>query len=308
MKTFSQKLRLMGSDFELVVVTDNQSSANVYLNAAILEIQRIEDLLSEFKPDSETSRINDNAGIAPINVSEEVYQIIKRAISISSLTQGAFDISMAPLKKIYQFKNTDFNLPSENELASHLALTGYKNIQLIQNCKVFLPVKGMALSFAAIGKGYAADQVKKRWKEMGLENGVISAAGDLCALGRNASGEIWKIGVANPDNTSENIAYMPVFNMAVATSGDYEQYFIFNNERYSHTINPVNGRPCKALKSVTVVSPSAELSDALATAVYVLGIEKGLFLIDQLPQTHSLIVDEFNKVHLSGNSIFEYET
>lgn len=308
MKAFSQKLRLMGSDFELVVVSNNQSSADVYLNAAVLEIQRIENLLSEFKPDSETSIINENAGIAPVNVSDEVFQIISRAISISSLTQGAFDISMAPLKKIYQFKNSDFNLPSEKDLTSHLALTGYKNIQLSQDNTVFLPHKGMAISFAAIGKGYAADQVKKLWKSMGLHNGVISAAGDLCAIGRNADGQIWKIGVANPDNTAENIAWLPVSNMAVATSGDYEQYFIYNNERYSHTINPVNGRPCKSLKSVTVISPSAELSDALATAVYVLGIEKGLFLIDQLPNTHSLIVDENNKVHLSGNSIFEYET
>lgn len=308
METFSQKLRLMGSDFELVVVSESQSSADVYLNAAILEIQRIENILSEFKQNSETSLINDNAGIAPVYVSEEVFQIISRAISISGLTQGAFDVSMAPLKKIYQFKNRDFNLPSEKDLASHLALTGYKKIQLYPDNKVFLPHKGMAISFAAIGKGYAADQVKKLWRAMGLENGVISAAGDLCAMGRNANGQIWKIGVANPENTSENIAWMPVYNMAVATSGDYEQYFMFDNERYSHTINPVNGRPCKSLKSVTVISPSAELSDALATAVYVLGIEKGLFLVDQLPNTHSLIVDEFNKVHLSRNSIFEYET
>ncbi|MFM6982832.1 MAG: FAD:protein FMN transferase, partial [Chitinophagaceae bacterium] len=205
------------------------------------------------------------------------------------------------------FRNAEFQLPNDFVIQSCLKLTGYKKIQLSHHNSVFLPEPGMSISFAAIGKGYAADQVKKLWKGMGLENGVISAAGDLCTLGHNASGNVWKIGVANPLNSAENIAWIPISDAAIATSGDYEQYFMFNHERYSHTINPVNGKPCKSLRSVSVISPSAELSDALATAVYVLGIENGLFLINQLPGTHTLIVDEFNKVHLSENSIFEYE-
>lgn len=297
----------MGSDFELVVVCKHSSKAEIFLNAAIKEIQRIENVLSEFKTDSETSLINNNAGISPVAVSDEVFQLIKRAISISQLTQGAFDITMAPLKKIYQFNNAEFQLPIDAVIKSQLNLIGYKKLQLSHENSVFLPEAGMSLSFAAIGKGYAADQVKKLWINMGLENGVISAAGDLCAMGLNASGDVWKIGVANPFNSSENIAWIPIKNAAIATSGDYEQFFMFNNERYSHTINPVNGKPCKFIKSVSVISPSAELSDALATAVYVQGIENGLFLINQLPGTHALIVDELNKVHLSENSIFEYE-
>ncbi len=297
----------MGSDFQFVLVCNDQSSAQHFFQLAVDEIKRIETLLTEFSPNSQTSLINANAGIMPVSVDEEVYQLIKRAIQLSQLTQGAFDITMKPFKSIYKFENGNFSMPSDNTIASIKNLIGYDKIRLLEQNSVFLPLQGMAISFAGIGKGYAADKVRDLWKKHGLQNAVVSASGDLCAIGHNDEGMPWRIGVAHPDQTSVNIANLNISDAAIASSGNYEQYFMFNNKRYGHTINPITGKPCLSLKSVSVVSPSAELSDALATAVYVMGPEKGLFLINQLPATHALIVDDFNTIHISENSIFEYE-
>lgn len=307
MPSFSFHQRLMGSDFQFVLVDNDQASAQHFFQLAVDEVKRIENLLTEFSPGSQTSLINDYAGIRPVSVDEEVYQLIQRALQLSKLTQGAFDITIKPFKSIYKFDNDNFSMPSDESIASVKSLIGYEKIRLLENNSVFLPLKGMAISFAGIGKGYAADKVRDLWKNHGLKHAVVSASGDLCAMGLNDEGKPWRIGVAHPDNTSTNIAQVNISDAAVASSGNYEQFFIFNNKKYGHTINPITGKPCLSLKSVTVVSPSAELSDALATAVYVMGAEKGCFLINQLPATHTLIVDDFNTVHLSENSIFEYE-
>jgi thiamine biosynthesis lipoprotein len=296
----------MGSDFELVLLCETAESAKSMFQVAIDEIQRIENLLSEFKPDSETALINASSGTEPVQVSEEVYKLIKRSIQLSEISQGAFDISIGALKSLYQFKNADFQLPPIDVLNRQLLKTGFKKVQLLKDCHVFLPVKGMALTFAGIGKGYAADRVKELWLANDVGSGVISASGDMCVIGKNEHDLPWQIGIAHPDSPNQNIANIPMSNGAIATSGDYEQYFMYNNKRFSHTINPLSGWPCLSLKSVSVVSPSAELSDALATAVYVMGIDNGLHMINQLPNTHALIVDEFNTIHLSEYSIFEH--
>lgn len=297
----------MGSDFQFVLVAKDEASAQYFFQLAVDEILRIENLLTEFSPDSQTSLINANAGIKPVFVDEEVFQLIQRAMQLSQLTQGAFDITMKPFKSIYKFDNANFSMPSDATIVSLKTLIGYEKIRLLENNTVFLPLKGMAISFAGIGKGYAADKVRDLWKKHGLKHAVVSASGDLCAMGLNDDGLPWRIGIAHPDQTSANIVNINISDAAVASSGNYEQYFIYNNKKYGHTINPLTGKPCLSLKSVTVVSPSAELSDALATAVYVMGPEKGLFLINQLPATHALIVDDFNTIYLSENSIFEYE-
>lgn len=296
----------MGSDFELVLLCETAETAQIMFQLAIDEIQRIENVLSEFKPDSDTGLINASAGIKSVQISDEVYKLIERSIQLSEISQGAFDISMGALKSLYQFKNADFTLPPVDDIKKRLNKTGFKKIQLLNDGHVFLPVKGMALTFAGIGKGYAADRVKDLWLANGVINGVISASGDMCVIGKNMDGLPWQIGVAHPDRPNQNIASIPLSNGAIATSGDYEQFFMYNNKRYSHTINPLNGWPCLSLKSVSVISPSAELSDALATAVYVMGIDNGLHMVNQLPNTHALIVDEFNTIYLSENSIFEH--
>jgi FAD:protein FMN transferase len=293
--------KLMGCAFELIVGSKDSVEANHLLGIGIQEIKRIEEKLSEFKESSILSQINRNAGIKPVKVDEEVFSLLIRCQKIASLTQGAFDISVGPLKKKYNFKNSTFAMPPQNEIDAALQVVGFEKIILNEkNTEVFLPHVGMHISFAAIGKGYAADCVKKIWIEMGVTSGVISASGDLTTIGTRLNGKSWDVGIAHPDNKKKVALHIPVVNSSVATSGDYEQFFLHKGIRYSHNINPKTGFPIKGIKSVSIISHSAELSDALATAVYVMGVEVGLHLVNQLPHVHGIIIDDKNKSFYSN--------
>jgi FAD:protein FMN transferase len=293
--------KLMGCAFELIVGSHDSVEANHLLETGIQEIKRIEEALSEFKENSVVSRINRNAGVKPVKVDDEVFSLLQRCQKIAAMTQGAFDISVGPLKKKYNFKNAQFKLPTETEVQDVLKLVGFEKIILdkVSN-EVFLPKQGMHISFAAIGKGYAADCVKKTWLDLGVTSGVISASGDLTTIGTRPNGFPWDVGIANPDQKNDVAFHIPVVNSSVATSGDYEQFFMHKGIRYSHNINPITGFPVKGIKSVSIISQSAELSDALATAVYVMGIDVGLYLLNQLPQVHGIIIDDMNRSFYSN--------
>lgn len=296
----------MGSVFELKIIDKNQKKITENLQLGINEIKRLENLLTEFDDASYTSLININAGKSAIKVPDEVFQIIQRSIHLSSLTSGYFDISVGPLKKLYRFKNETFEMPSKKSITKTLQKVGYTYIELNSNEQtVFLRRPQMHISFAAIGKGYAADAVKQLWNKNGIDSGYVNASGDLTAFGYNENNKFWSVGIANPDDQENILFYVPLNNASVATSGDYEQHFTYNNERYSHNINPKTGSPIKGIKSVSVFSPSAELSDALATAVYAMGAKKGIDFINQLPQTHAIIIDEKNVVNFSKDLQYE---
>jgi thiamine biosynthesis lipoprotein len=297
---FKRQVRLMGCAFEFIVCTEDDSG-NEWIDEAILEVKRIENLLTEFSDTSQTTLINRNAGTSSVVVDEEVYAIIKRAKNISQFTQGAFDITAGALHKLYNFRGREFKMPEADTIRKTLVRVGYHKINLLKGNQVYLTQREMHIGFGAIGKGYAADKIKKMLLQRGIRNGVINASGDLTAWGTRSDGSAWKVGIADPDDPSRTIAWIPVHNASVATSGDYEQYFEWNGERYSHAIDPKSGRPVKGIKSVTIAGPSAELSDALATAVMIMGVEVGLHFVEQLPQTHCLIVDDHNKIFTSRN-------
>ena len=160
---------------------------------------------------------------------------------------------------------------------------------------------GMHIGFGAIGKGYAAYKTMKLMQQKGVSGGVINASGDLCAWGTKHDGSHWNAGIANPDSPNEILLWLQLNGLSIATSGNYEQYFELNGVRYAHNINPRNGRPVTGIKSVSIISPHAELCDALATAVTVMGVDRGLRLINQLPQTHCIIIDDRDQMHFSNN-------
>ncbi len=306
MKEFSVRCRLMGSAFELMIADDRDDFAQRMLQEGLEEIRRIENLLSEFIPSSSTSLLNLHAANGPVNTDPECFALIERALMISGITDGCFDITVSPLKKLYAFKNDTFRLPSRKLINEALEKTGYQKIKLFkQSCSVQFLHPGVQISFAAIGKGYASDQVKKHWIANGVKSGFINASGDLNAFGSRPDGSAWKIGIANPADKNQVLMHIPLHNASAATSGDYEQYFTFRNSRYSHNINPFTGLPLTGIQSVTVFAPKAELSDALATAVYVKGVAEGLSFINQLPHTHCIIIDENQKVHFSKNLQYE---
>jgi thiamine biosynthesis lipoprotein len=289
--------RLMGSEFELIVVEKDHETGYQRLQEGVDEIRRIEHLLTEFSESSETAMLNKHAGEKPVTVDPEVWQLIKRCVHLSALTQGAFDITAGVLKKLYRFKERGTGFPPAQVIKDTLHRTGYRHLRLLPNHQVFLTQPGMHIAFGAIGKGYAADKVKALWKAAGVRAGVINASGDLTAWGRQPDGTPWKIGIADPGHPDDYLRWLPVDNASVATSGNYEQYIEVGGIRYSHNIDPRTGLPIRGVQSVTIISPSAELSDALATAVTVMGKDAGFHLIHQLPDTHAILIDDQNHVY-----------
>lgn len=299
---FKKVVKLMGSRFDITIVAKNEEIANGYINDAIDEITRIEKLISSWDPNSKTSKINKNAGIKPTEVNEELFSLIERAIQVSKITNGAFDITYASIDKIWRFDGSMKEMPSKESIAKSVAKVGYKNIVLDkENRTVFLKLKGMKIGFGALGKGYAADKVKAMMIEKGVKAGIINASGDLTTWGKQPDNKDWMVGITNPLNKDKVFSWFPVIDAAVATSGNYEKYVEFNGKRYTHIIDPRTGYPASGLVSVTVFSSSGELCDALATSIFITGTEIGLDMINQLNGVECVIVDENNKVHTSNN-------
>jgi len=303
MPSFKKTARLMGNQFEFTVITASENEAEKLFEVAITEIQRIEKLLTTFSNDSITAKINEMAGIQAVEVDEEVFQLIKRAQFISKITQGAFDISYGSLdKKFWNFDLQMTSLPNPNEAKKSVALINYENIILDEtNQTVFLKNKGMRIGFGGIGKGYAAEMAKKKLIEANVESGIVNASGDLSAWGFQENGEPWTIGIADPNQKNAIFSAFKITNRAVATSGNYEKFVIINNKKYSHTIDPKTGYPVSGIKSVTILAENAEIADALATPVTVMGIDIGLDFINQLKNIGCIIVDDNNKTYFSNN-------
>ena len=292
----------MGSDFEITAVHAQEAAARSAIDAAWAEIDRIEAMISSWREDSETSEVNRNAGIRPVQVSPELFRLIRRAIKVSELTHGAFDITFAAAGDLWDFRADDPEVPSEEAIETVLRSVGYRKIHLDDEGQtVFLENRGARIGFGAIGKGYAANRAVFVLKEHGVRGGLVSAGGDLVAFGRREDGEPWSIAIAHPRDRKRVLARIPLTEQAVVTSGDYEQYFIHEGRRYAHIIDPRTGWPASGLQAVTVICPDAELADALATATFVLGIEEGLALVERMEGVDALFVTETGEVRSTSN-------
>lgn len=292
----------MGSRFEITVVADNSNEADVYIQSAVEEIERIERLISSWDSSSQTSEINRNAGVTPVKVADELFTLIERSIRLSELTDGAFDITYASMDKLWKFDGSMTSMPTKDEISASVAKIGYRNILLDKQKKtVFLKQKGMKIGFGGIGKGYAADQAKALLISEGVSGGIINASGDMNTWGKQPNGSDWKVAITNPLNKNKAFALLPLNNAAVVTSGNYEKYVEFNGIRYTHIIDPRTGYPCTGVISVTVFAPKAELADALATSVFVMGKDTGLDRINQLPNIECIIIDEQGNILTSNN-------
>ena len=295
----------MGSRFDITVVANSQENGDRYLQMAIGEITRIEKIISSWDPQSETSEINRNAGIRPVAVSKELFQLIDRACAVSKLTKGAFDISYASMDALWKFDGTMTEKPSSTQIKASVKKVGFQNIKLNkEKSSVFLKNKGMKIGFGAIGKGYAADKARSLLQSKGIKGGLINASGDLNAWGKQANGNDWMVAITNPMNKKKAFSWMPVNNSAVVTSGNYERFVIFEGLRYAHIIDPRTGMPSTGIQSVTVFTKNAELADALSTALFVMGVETGLDFANQLRGVECVFVDNDNQLHRSENIQF----
>ncbi len=293
----------MGNIFTITVVSENADFAQKNIQLAIEEIQRIEALFTTYNTESQTYIINKNAGIEPVKVDEEVFNLIQRSLHISKITQGAFDISYGSIdKSLWNFDKKMTKLPSPETALKMVHLINYKNIILdSEKHTVFLKKKGMRIGFGGIGKGYAAEMAKEKLIKNQVKSGIINASGDLTAWGLQPNGKPWTIGIANPDMPNDAFSYLEISDKAIATSGNYEKFITIDGKKYSHTIDPKTGLPITGIKSVTVISNNAEFADAMATPIAVMGIENGLFLVNQLPHLYCIIIDDNNKIYTSKN-------
>ena len=297
---------LMGNQFEISAVSLSEYEANRSIDAAINEIKRIEKLLTTYHDSSETNLINRNAGIAAVTVSEEIFNLIERSIRISGVTQGAFDITYGSIdKSLWNFDTQMKSLPDKETAKEMVRLINYRNIMLDrENTTVFLKEKGMRIGFGGIGKGYAAEMAKNTMQQLGITSGIVNASGDLTTWGVQPNGEEWTIGIANPNILGEVFSFLKISGLAVATSGNYEKFIVIDGKKYSHTIDPRTGLPVTGIKSVTVITKNAEIADAMATPVTIMGVKPGLHMINQMKDIEVIIIDDFDKIHHSNNIRF----
>lgn len=295
--------RLMGNRFEISAVSEDETWAQARIDEAIAEIQRIEALFTTFNDNSQTNRINANAGISPVKVDREVFELVRRSLRISEVTQGAFDITYGSIdKSLWNFDTQMTALPDPKTARQMVRLINYRNVILDEaEGSVFLKEKGMRIGFGGIGKGYAAEMAKRLMIQRGVENGIVNASGDLTTWGTQPNGEPWTIGIAHPDAKEQPFSYFNISNISVATSGNYEKYVMIGGKKYSHTIDPKTGLPVSGIKSVTIICPNAEIADAMATPVTVMGVRVGLDLINQMQGMACVIIDDTNRVFTSKN-------
>lgn len=303
--TVQKVLKLMGTRFEITVVAPNEEIGYINIDEAVSEIQRIEKIISSWDESSETSLINKNAGIKPVKVSPELFGLIERSIRISALTDGAFDITYASMDQIWKFDGSMKAMPNESDIKKSITKIGYQKIILdAEKSTVYLPEPGMKIGFGAIGKGYAADRAKQLLVSKGVKGGIINASGDLTTWGTKVTGEKWLVGITNPLNKERVFGWLPIVESAVATSGNYEKYITLNGKKYSHIIDPRTGYPTSGISSVSIFAKQAEVCDALATAVFILGRDVGLHMINQINGVEAIIVDAENKIHKSSGIMF----
>ncbi|MGC8602237.1 MAG: FAD:protein FMN transferase [Desulfomonilaceae bacterium] len=292
----------MGTLVEITVTGPSDKLQDV-VNAAFDEIKRIEDMAS-FHKESQLSRINQNAGISPVKVQPELISLIQNSLEISRLSDGAFDPTIGAVAKLWNFSETGApRLPAEVEIKQALKKVGWQKVQLFrEENQVFLPEKGMALDLGGIAKCYALIRAEEVVKSMGIKSALLNAGGDIAAFGGREPGVPWKIGVQDPRDNSGIAAVVEIESGMVYTSGDYERFFEENGQRYHHILDPKTGYPATGVESVTIVAPDGTRNEGIPAAVFVLGPEKGMRLIEHFKNISCLIIDSEGKFILSPNA------
>jgi thiamine biosynthesis lipoprotein len=293
--------RAMGTEVSFAVWTSDEAGALRAIDAGFAEIDRLERMMTTWRDDSDVSRVNHNAGVAPVKVSPETIEVIDAAAHSSEISNGAFDISFYALHGLWKFdEDLEKKLPPEAALKARLPLIDYRKV-IVDHDKstVYLAKKGMAINLGGIAKGYAVDRAVAVLKKSGFTDAIVQAGGDLMCAG-SKGGAPWSAGVRDPRGGRGDVfAVMKLSNHAFSTAGDYERYFMMDGKRYHHIIDPRTGHPATRSRSVTIYAPSALLADAIDDAVFILGWKKGFEMIEKLDDVGAVVVDDHGEVHIS---------
>lgn len=301
----SKQWPVMGTQVSAEIWHEDASSAEIILQEIQAEMLRIEQWLSPYIESSELSRVNQQAFKTPVSISSSFYALIEKSLYYSKLSEGAFDISFASLAQYYNYR--DSKKPDEKLIKETISSIGYRHIHLSDQPKgVRFLEPGMKIDLGGIAKGYAVDRCIDILKNHQVLSGIVSAGGDSRVLGQRGHDDSnprpWYVAVKHPRNSAEQVAILPLQNEAISTSGDYERFFIDpkSQQRVHHILNPKTGVSSRGVTSATVVGPNGADTDALSTSIFVLGVRKGLALINRLPAFEAVIIDEAGALHYSS--------
>lgn len=291
----------MGTQVGFQAWTDEPERARGAFEAAMAEIRRLEDLHSNWRPNSDVSRLNARAGVRPVPVADETIELLQLARRMHQMTAGKFDVTFGALSDLWRFDHDQDNrIPDPARVAERLPLVDASLIQVSEERgEAFLPLQGMKAHLGGIGKGYAVDRAVSVLRQRGLQNFVIKAGGDMFASGQRGD-RAWRVGVRDPRGAPEQVfAVAELRDRTFSTSGDYERFFVKDGRRYHHILDPDSGMPATGVRSVTVLAPKAVIADALSTAVFLLGETRGMALVESIPTVSAVMVTAENNVRVS---------
>jgi len=301
LSAFKKSKALLDTFVTITVVAESKETADNAIESAFDVIEKYGDLINFFSDKSELSDINRNAGIHEVRVSPETLDTIEKAVYVSDKSGGAFDPTIGPEIKLWDFLNKI--KPSDAEIRKNLPLVNYKNIIIDRGkSSVFLKKKDMLLDLGGIAKGYAADLAVQDLKQKGISAGLVAIAGDIKAFGLKPDKKPWFVGIKNPrqkNNDDEIIARVPLSNKAISTSGDYERYFIIDGQRFHHLLIPQTGYPAYTCQSATVIADKGVMTDGFDNAMFILGPEKGIELANEMGMD-AIIIDNKGAIHTTA--------
>jgi thiamine biosynthesis lipoprotein len=290
---------MMGTVVEITLVSRDRESSENAIRGAFGEMRRIDKLMSRRIEGSDVWMVNQGAWKAGVTVSSDSLSVVRIALEMSELSDGAFDITVGSLVRLWTESWKENRVPSREEVEESLRLVGYRNLVIDgENRSLTFKKKGMGIVLGGIAKGYAVDRAFQFLHDNGFEDLIVNAGGDL-RTGGSKLGRPWMVGIQDPRDESKMVATMEVNDGAIATSGDYERYYMKDGVRYHHILDPVTGFPARGCQSVTILSEELVWADAVATAVFVLGPQRGMALVERLPTAEAMIIDSREEIRLS---------
>lgn len=288
----------MTTPVELEFWADDKSAADAIAVDVLAVFHEVDRDMSRYKEDSELSGLNQQAADHAVQVSAGLFQVLKKAEEVAVLSGGAFDISFGSVGYLYDYR--EHQQPSDEAIQAKLGNINYQDIVLDDKAQtVFFRQKDLLIDLGGIAKGYAVDLGIEHLKSAGVRHARLSAGGDLRLLG-DKRGRPWLVGVRDPRSENRNVVVLPLADLAISTSGDYERFFIDDHgERVHHILSPGTGRSVRGVQSVTIIGSDALTTDGLSTAVFVLGPEKGLKMIEKLPEIDAIIIDDKRMMHFT---------
>ncbi len=301
LQRYSKTELLLDTVFEIAVYTEDSADGNRLLREAFNEVRELEKIMSRFVRNSDIDKINQEAGSEDVQVDPRTLYVMEQSLHFSEISEGHFDVTIAPLLSLWGFGTGEERVPAEEEISEVMPLIDYRKIVLnTEENTVFLPEENMAVDVGGLAKGYIVDQIVEYLLEQGVEKAFVNAGGDIRVIGDRPDENPWRIAIRHPRQRDQHLAVVPVSNLAIVTSGDYERFITVDGERYHHILDPYTGMPAEKVMSVTIIPPDCMTADALSTAVFIIGPGRGIDLLESLPDIEGVIIATAEELHVTS--------